>query len=42
MDEIQEILTAWRDIRNELSTKCNRGDNIIDVIGNYLCVTAFG
>ena len=32
IDEIQEILTAERDKRNELSTKCNRGVNIIGVI----------
>ena len=40
MDEIQEILTAERDKRNELSTKYNRGVNIIGVIDNCLGVTA--
>ena len=34
MDEIQEILMAERDKRNELSTNYNRGVNIIDVIDN--------
>ena len=42
IDEIQEILTAERDKRNELSTKCNRGVNIIGVIDNGLGVTAIG
>ena len=40
IDEKQEILTAERDKRNELSTKYNRGVNIIGVIGNCLGVTA--
>ena len=40
IDEIQEILTAERDKRNELSTKYNRGVNIIGVIDNCLGVTA--
>ena len=40
--EIQEILTAERDEPNELSTKYNRGVNIICVIDNYLGVTAIG
>ena len=41
-DEIQEILTAERDKRNELSTKYNRGVNIIGVIYNCLGVTVIG
>ena len=40
IDEIQEILVAERDKRNELSTKYNRGVNIIGVIVNCLGVTA--
>ena len=40
IDEIQEILIAERDKRNERSTKYNRGVNIIGVIGNCLAVTA--
>ena len=40
IDEIQKILPAERDKRNELSTKCNRGVTIIDVIDNCLGVTA--
>ena len=40
--EIQEILIAERDKRNELSTKYNRGVNIIGVIDNCLFVTAIG
>ena len=39
-NEIQEILIAERDKRNELSTKYNRGVNIICVIDNCLDVTA--
>ena len=39
-DEIQELLPEERNKRNELSTKYNRGVNIIGVIDNYLCVTA--
>ena len=42
IDEIQEILIAERDNRNELSTKYNRGVNIIGVIDNCLGVTAIG
>ena len=42
IDEIQKILIAERDKRNELSTKYNRGVNIIDVIDNCLGVTAIG
>ena len=41
-DEIQEIIIAERDKRNELSTKYNRGVNIIGVIDNCLGVTANG
>ena len=40
IDEIQEILIAESDKRNELSTKYNRGVNIIGVIDNCLGVTA--
>ena len=42
MDEIQEMSTAERerDKQNELSTKYNRGVNIIGVIDNCLSVTA--
>ena len=42
IDDIQEILTAKRDERNELSTQYNRGVNIIGVIDNCLGVTAIG
>ena len=42
IDEIQEILIAERDKRNGLSAKYNRGVNIIDVIDNFLGVTAIG
>ena len=42
IDEIQEILIAKRDKRNELSIKYNRGVNIIGVIDNCLGVTAIG
>ena len=42
IDEIQEMLTAERDKRNELSTKYNGGDKIIGVIDNCLGVTAIG
>ena len=42
IDGIQEILTAKRNKRNELSTKYNRGFNIIGVIDNCLGVTAVG
>ena len=39
IDEIQDILIAERDKRNELSTKYNRGVNIIGVIDNCLGIT---
>ena len=42
IDEMHEILIAERDRRNELSTKYNRGVNIIGVIYNCLGVTAIG
>ena len=42
IDEIPEILIAERDKRNELSTKYNRGVNIISVIDNCLGVSAIG
>ena len=42
IDEIQEILIAERDKRNELSTKYNRGVHIIGVIDNGLGVTVIG
>ena len=42
IEEIQEILVAERDKRNDLSTKYNRGVNIIGVIDNCLGVTANG
>ena len=42
IDEIQEILIAERDKRNELNTKYNRGVNILGVIDNCLGVTAIG
>ena len=42
MDEIQKILIAERDRRNELSTKYKRWVNIIVVIDNCLGVTAIG
>ena len=42
IDETQEVLTAERDRRNELSTKYNRGFNNIVVIDNCLDVTAIG
>ena len=41
-DKTQQILTAERDERNELSTKYNREVNIICVIDNCLGVTAIG
>ena len=40
--EMQEILIAERDKRNELSTKYKGGVNIIGVIDNCLGVTAIG
>ena len=40
IDEIQELLIAERDKRNKLSTKYNRGINIIGVIDNCLGVTS--
>ena len=42
IDEIQQILIAERDTRNELSTKYNRGVNINGLIDNCLGVTAIG
>ena len=39
---MQEILIAERDKRNELSTKYNRGVNIIGLIDNSWGVTAIG
>ena len=42
IDEIQEILIAERNKRNEHSTKYKRGVNIIGVIDNCLGVTAIG
>ena len=42
IDEIQEILIAERNKRNELSIKYNRAVNIIDVIDSCLAVTAIG
>ena len=42
IDEIQEILIAKRDKRNELSIKYSRGVNINGVIDSYLGVTAIG
>ena len=42
IDEIQEILRAERDKRNELSKKYNRRVNIMGVIDNCLGVTAIG
>ena len=38
----RETLTAEKDKRNELSTKYNRGVNIIGVIDNCLGVSAIG
>ena len=42
MDEIQEILIAETDKRNELITKYNRGVNIFGLIKNCLGVSAIG
>ena len=42
IDEIQEILIAERDKRNEFSIKYNTGVNIIGVIDSCLGVTAIG
>ena len=42
INEIEEILFTERDKWNELSTKYNRGVNIIAVIDNCLGVTAIG
>ena len=42
INEIQEILIAERDKRNELSIKYNRGVNVISVIDNCLGVAAIG
>ena len=41
-DEIQKILTAERNKRNELSTKYNRGVNTIGMIDNCISVTVIG
>ena len=40
--EIQKILIAERDKRNELSIKYNRGVNVISVIDNCLSFAAIG
>ena len=40
IDEIQEILIAERDKRNSLSTKYNKGVNIINMIDHCLGVAA--
>ena len=42
IDEIQKILIAERDKRNELSIKYNRGVNIIGVTDSCLGVTVIG
>ena len=42
IDDIQKMLTAERDKRNELRTKYNRAVNIVRVIDNCLGVTAIG
>ena len=42
IDEIQEILIAERDKRNELCIKYNRGVNNIGVMDSCLGVTAIG
>ena len=42
IDEIQEILIAERDKRNELSIKYNRRVNVVSVIDNCLGVAAIG
>ena len=42
IDEIQEILIAERNKRNELSIEYNRGVNIISVIDSCLGATAIG
>ena len=42
IDEIQEILIAVRDKRNELIIKYSRGVNIIGVINSCLGVTPIG
>ena len=42
IDEIKEILISERDKRNELTTKYNRGVNIIGVNDNCLGFTAIG
>ena len=42
VDEIPKLLIAERDKRNELSTKYNRGVNIIGVIDNCLGVAPIG
>ena len=40
IDEIQEILIAERDKRNALTTRYNKGVNVISVIDNCLGVAA--
>ena len=42
IDEIQEILIAERDKRNDLSIQYKKGVNIIGMIDNCLGVTAIG
>ena len=42
IDEIQEILIAARDKRNEFRIKYNRVVNIVGVIDSYVGVTAIG
>ena len=42
IDEIQDIIIAERDTGKGLSSKYNRGVNIIGVIDNCLDVTAIG
>ena len=42
INEIQQILSAERDKRNEYSIKYNRGVNIIGVMDSCLGVTAIG
>ena len=42
IDEIEEILIAERDKRNELIIKYNRGVNISGVLDNCVGVTAIG
>ena len=42
IDEIQEILITEKDKRNTLSTRYNKGVNVISVIDNCLGVAAIG